>query len=94
MTSAAPIKETNWLSRLAHPGEFLRWSGPLVVPLAVATALLFALAFYLVIFVSPDATENVGSTWVAVDSTRGTYFAGRAAACWPRCCWSRSPFPW
>ena len=62
MTSAAPIKEPNWLSRLAHPGEFLRWSGPLVVPLAVATALLFALAFYLVVFVSPDATENVGST--------------------------------
>jgi heme exporter protein C len=62
MTAATPIKQPNWFSRLAHPGEFLRWSGPLVVPLAVLTALLFALAVYLVVFVSPDATENVGTT--------------------------------
>lgn len=62
MTVDARPKEPNWLSRLAHPGEFLRWSGPLVLPLAVLTALLFAIAFYLVVFVSPDETENVGTT--------------------------------
>ena len=62
MTAAAPIKQPNWLSRLAHPGEFLRWSGPWVVPLSVVTALLFAVALCLVAFVSPNETENVGST--------------------------------
>jgi heme exporter protein C len=62
MTVEAPVKKPGFLSRLAHPGEFLRWSGPLVVPLAAITALGFAVGLYLVVFVSPLETENVGST--------------------------------
>src|SRR5262245_5909951 len=62
MAVDAPLKRPNWFSRLAHPGEFLRWSAPLVMPLAVITALLFAVGIYLVLFVSPLETENVGST--------------------------------
>jgi heme exporter protein C len=62
MAVDAPLKRPNWFSRLAHPGEFLRWSAPWVMPLAVLTALLFAAGIYLVLFVSPLETENVGST--------------------------------
>jgi heme exporter protein C len=62
MTIEAPVKKPGFLSRLAHPGEFLRWSGPLVVPLSALTAICFATGLYLVAFVSPLETENVGST--------------------------------
>jgi heme exporter protein C len=62
MTVDTPLKKPNWLSRLAHPGEFLRWSGPLVMPLAILTALVFAAALYMAFVVSPMETENVGKT--------------------------------
>jgi heme exporter protein C len=62
MTVDAPLKKPGWLSRLAHPGEFLRWSQPWVVPLAVLTALCFAAGLAMVAFISPLETENVGST--------------------------------
>jgi heme exporter protein C len=62
MTVDAPPKKPGFLSRLAHPGEFLRWSGSWVVPLAILTAICFAAGLYLVAFVSPLETENVGST--------------------------------
>jgi heme exporter protein C len=62
MTVDTPLKKPNWLSRLAHPGEFLRWSGPFVLPLAVATGVLLALGLYLAFVVSPMETENVGQT--------------------------------
>jgi heme exporter protein C len=62
MTTDAPLKKPGMFGRLAHPGEFLRWSGPLVLPLAGLTAAGFALGLYLVAFVSPLETENVGST--------------------------------
>lgn len=52
----------NWFARLANPGQFLGWSGPLVMPLAVVTALAFAIGLYFVFFDSPASTENVGST--------------------------------
>ena len=60
--SDVSAKQPNWFSRLAHPGEFLRWTGPLVMPLAVLTALVLVIGLYMVFFVSPDATENVGTT--------------------------------
>jgi heme exporter protein C len=59
---ASPIKKPNWFSRLAHPGEFLRWTRPLLLPLAVLTAILLAVGVYLALFVSPAETPNVGST--------------------------------
>jgi heme exporter protein C len=62
MSVDVPVKKPGLLSRLAHPGEFLRWSGPVVLPLAVLTAICFAVGLYLVAFVSPLETENVGST--------------------------------
>ena len=62
MTAAVPIKQPNWFSRLAHPGEFLRWSKPVLVPLAIVTALLFAVGLTMAFLVSPGETENVGTT--------------------------------
>ena len=35
MTAEAPLRKPNFISRLAHPGEFMRWTKPLVGPLAV-----------------------------------------------------------
>jgi heme exporter protein C len=63
MTAEAPtaIKKPNWFSRLAHPGAFLRWSRPLVVPLAVLTIALFAIGLYYAIFNSP-ADYQMGET--------------------------------
>jgi heme exporter protein C len=55
MSVEAPAqKPGNWFSRLAHPGEFLRWSRPVVVPLIVVTAILFAVGLWFAIVQSPD----------------------------------------
>lgn len=62
MTAVSPAKKPNWFSRLAHPGEFLRWSKPALWPLAIVTAVLFAIGLYMAFFVSPGETENVGTT--------------------------------
>ena len=62
MTDLASQPKPNWFSRLAHPGSFMAWSRPLVVPLAVATALLFVAGLYVGFFRAPLETENVGST--------------------------------
>jgi heme exporter protein C len=43
-----------WLSRLAHPGHFMGWTRPLVLPLAVASAAFFALGLWLAFFASPE----------------------------------------
>jgi len=62
MSLDSTAKKPNWFSRLAHPGEFLRWSGPWILPLSLLTALLFAIGLWLAFFVSPGETENVGTT--------------------------------
>ncbi len=55
MTAALPeVKKPNWFSRLAHPGEFLRWTGPLIVPLWIVTAACFAVGLWLSLFNSPE----------------------------------------
>jgi heme exporter protein C len=54
MTLDAAAKKTSWFSRLAHPGQFLIWSRLLVLPLAVLSALLFALGLWLSFFASPE----------------------------------------
>jgi heme exporter protein C len=59
---ASQPKQPNWLSRLAHPGSFMAWSRPVIVPLAVLTALLFAAGLYIAFFRAPLETENVGTT--------------------------------
>ena len=49
---AAP--KANWFSRLAHPGQFLSWTKPLLWPLAAATALCFAVGLWYAFFNSPE----------------------------------------
>jgi heme exporter protein C len=58
---ASPPKQ-NWFSRLAHPGSFMAWSKPAIVPLALITAVLFLTGLYLAFFRAPLETENVGTT--------------------------------
>jgi len=41
------------LTRIANPGTFMRWSGPALVPLSLATALCAATGLYLALFVAP-----------------------------------------
>jgi heme exporter protein CcmC len=50
-----------WWDRLAHPGQFLAWTGYLVWPLIIFTALLFALGLYFAFFNSP-ADYQMGDT--------------------------------
>lgn len=62
MTDLASQPKPNWFSRLAHPGSFMAWSKPAIVPLALLTAALFATGLYLAFFRAPLETENVGTT--------------------------------
>ena len=54
MTAEAPLRKPNIIARLAHPGEFSRWTKPLVGPLAIFTAILFVVGLYFSIFNSPE----------------------------------------
>jgi heme exporter protein C len=58
--SSSPRK-TNWFSRLANPGEFLRWSAPLVAPLLLVTVIAFGAGLYYALFNSP-ADYQMGET--------------------------------
>jgi heme exporter protein C len=59
LDSAAP--RPNWFSRLAHPGTFMAWSKPVLWPLAVATALAFAVGLWFALINSP-ADYQMGDT--------------------------------
>jgi heme exporter protein C len=52
--TAQSLKKPNWFSRLAHPGNFLKWSRPLILPLALVTAVLFAIGLYFAFLASPE----------------------------------------
>jgi heme exporter protein C len=64
------------LTRLAHPGSFMRWSGPAVPVLAVAAALCLAVGLYLGLAVAPADYQqgetvrimfvHVPSAWLAM----------------------------
>ncbi len=56
---AAP--KANWFSRIAHPGQFLVWSRFLLLPLAVATIVLFAAGLWFALVASP-ADYQMGDT--------------------------------
>jgi heme exporter protein C len=45
--------KANWFSRLAHPGQFLSWSRPVLLPLSIIVALLFAVGLWFAFFGSP-----------------------------------------
>jgi len=51
----------NWFSRLAHPGNFMTWSNPLLWPLGIATAAIFAIGLYFALLDSP-ADYQMGET--------------------------------
>lgn len=52
--SEQTLPKANWFSRLAHPGQFLVWSRPLVWPLAGLTVVLFGIGLYFSFFNSPE----------------------------------------
>jgi len=61
MAVDSTVSKPNWFSRLAHPGNFMGWSKPVLVPLAVVTALVFAVGLYYAFFNSP-ADYQMGET--------------------------------
>lgn len=46
--------KTSWWNRLAHPGQFVTMTTPLLRPLAVVTAILFVAGLWLALFQSPE----------------------------------------
>lgn len=56
-----PLKKPNWFSQLASPSTFMAWSKPVLVPLAIATALVFAAGLWFAFFASP-ADYQMGET--------------------------------
>src|SRR5687768_5789626 len=52
----------SWWNRIANPGQFVAWTTPLLWPLTILTAVLFALGLWFAFFNSPAETPNVGST--------------------------------
>ncbi|UJW84303.1 heme ABC transporter permease [Devosia sp. SL43] len=52
----------SWWNRIANPGQFVAWTTPLLWPLTILTAVLFALGLWFAFFNSPTETPNVGST--------------------------------
>ncbi len=62
MSTDTVTGKQNWFSRLAHPGNFLAWTRPIVVPLALLTAVLFGVGLWLAFFRAPLESENVGTT--------------------------------
>jgi heme exporter protein C len=53
MTSDTTPK-LSWWQRIAHPGQFMRWTRPLLWPLTILTALLFLLGLWFAFFNSPQ----------------------------------------
>ena len=44
----------NWWNRIANPGQFVIWTKPLLWPLVIVTAVLFAVGLYCAFFNSPQ----------------------------------------
>ncbi len=51
---AQTIKEMNWFDKLAHPGQFLKWSKYLILPLSLITIALFGIGLWFAFFNSPE----------------------------------------
>ena len=52
--SVETVKPMRFFDRLAHPGQFMKWSRHLVWPGAALSALLFSWGLYLAFFASPE----------------------------------------
>jgi heme exporter protein C len=61
MTLDTTTAKPNPFARLAHPGAFLSWTRPVVLPLALVTALCFAVGLWFALFASP-ADYQMGET--------------------------------
>ncbi len=61
MTDLATQPKQNWFSRLAHPGAFMAWSKPIIGPLAVLTAITFAIGLWFA-FANSPADYQMGET--------------------------------
>ena len=44
----------SWWNRIAHPGQFVAWTTPLLWPLTILTAVLFVLGLWFAFFNSPE----------------------------------------
>ena len=53
MTMETTPKQS-WWSRIAHPGQFVIWTRPLLWPLTILTALLFVAGLWFAFFNSPE----------------------------------------
>ncbi|MFC3704131.1 heme ABC transporter permease CcmC [Devosia honganensis] len=51
----------SWWNRLAHPGQFMAWTRPLIWPLAILTLALFLAGLWFAFFASP-ADYQMGDT--------------------------------
>src|SRR3569623_1734624 len=61
MTDLTAQPNPNWFSRLAHPGNFMAWSKPVLWPLAGFTVLVFAIGLWFAFYKSP-ADYQMGDT--------------------------------
>ena len=61
MTIDTASPKQNWFSRLAHPGSFMAWSKPIIWPLAVLTAIVFATGLWFA-FANSPADYQMGET--------------------------------
>jgi heme exporter protein C len=61
VTLDSAASKPNWFSRLAHPGSFMAWSKPVLLPLGAVTVLAFAAGLWFTFFNSP-ADYQMGDT--------------------------------
>ena len=61
VTLDSAASKPNWFSRLAHPGTFMAWSKPVLLPLGAVTVLAFAVGLWFTFFNSP-ADYQMGDT--------------------------------
>ena len=59
--STDTTQKPSWWNRIAHPGQFVAWTAPLLWPLAILTALLFLAGLWFAFFNSP-ADYQMGDT--------------------------------
>src|SRR5690554_2988513 len=59
--STDTTQKPSWWNRIAHPGQFVAWTTPLLWPLTVLTALLFVAGLWFAFFNSP-ADYQMGDT--------------------------------
>ena len=59
--STETVTKQRWWTRIAHPGQFVAWTTPLLWPLTILTALLFVAGLWFAFFNSP-ADYQMGDT--------------------------------